>query len=98
MPRPQFFYYVCISLYRGGDLVGSTYISSYLETDTYELDGLADGTYRLEFSCGQGLFADQWYRGAADAAHATQIVVHHGSVTQLAPVDRRPSHGTGCGR
>ena len=51
---------------------------------SYEMDGLAPGSYSVEFTagCGASSYATQWYSGAASKSAATPVTVTAGSVTQ----------------
>jgi hypothetical protein len=50
----------------------------------YEIDGLAPGSYDVEFAagCGASSYVTQWYDGAASRSAATSVTVTAGSVTQ----------------
>jgi Carboxypeptidase regulatory-like domain len=51
---------------------------------SYEIDGLAPGSYDVEFAagCGASGYVTQWYNGAASKAAATPVTVIAGVVTQ----------------
>ncbi len=59
------------------DYAGNTYTD---DAGFYDLRGLASGDYRLEFSCYNSDFPDEYYDNASDLDNATDIAVTIGNI------------------
>jgi hypothetical protein len=70
----------CVNAYQAGSSVSLANASTSAE-GTYELMGLAAGSYSVEFGCSYGTDAVQWYSNAANQVTATKVAVTGGATT-----------------
>jgi len=69
------------------DYTGNTYTD---DAGFYNLSGLVSGDYRLEFSCYNSDFPDEYYDNASDLDNATDIAVTIGNtITNIDVLFRR---------
>ena len=70
----------CVSAYQAGSSLVVATASTTL-AGTYQLTGLPTGSYDVQFGCGPGNDAVQWYNGAGNESTATAVAVTAGATT-----------------